>query len=243
MPEVCDGIRARLFLLADPAYRAFQQPLIPTVPPERVIGVRTPALRALARELAGTSAAETFRADLPHRYFEENQLHAFLIERIRHFGETVAALEAFLPYVDNWATCDQMRPPALGQDGAALAIRCRAWLASGRVYTVRFGLVTLMRYFLGAGKSAFPPDPEVPALAVAAAGEDYYTRMAAAWLFAEGLTWQYELFLPWLTDCRLPPELHRMTVRKALDSYRVPAERKAVIRRTWTVRTQAAERT
>ena len=86
---------------------------------------------ALARELAGTPAAETFRADLPHRYFEENQLHAFLIERIRHFGETVAALEAFLPYVDNWATCDQMRPPALGQDGAALAIRCRAWLASG----------------------------------------------------------------------------------------------------------------
>ncbi|UKI12445.1 MAG: hypothetical protein L6V84_06990 [Oscillospiraceae bacterium] len=145
--------------------------------------------------------------------------------------------------MDNWATCDQMRPPALGQDGAALAIRCRAWLASGRVYTVRFGLVTLMRYFLGAGKSAFPPDPEVPALAVAAAGEDYYTRMAAAWLFAEGLTWQYELFLPWLTDCRLPPELHRMTVRKALDSYRVPAERKAVIRRTWTARTQAADRT
>ena len=124
-----------------------------------------------------------------------------------------------------------------------MAIRCRAWLASGRVYTVRFGLVTLMRYFLGAGKSAFPPDPEVPALAVAAAGEDYYTRMAAAWLFAEGLTWQYELFLPWLTDCRLPPELHRMTVRKALDSYRVPAERKAVIRRTWTARTRAADRT
>ena len=222
-------------VLAAPDARAARQAPAVAEPPEPVA--------ALARELAGTSAAETFRADLPHRYFEENQLHAFLIERIRHFGETVAALEAFLPYVDNWATCDQMRPPALGQDGAALAIRCRAWLASGRVYTVRFGLVTLMRYFLGAGKSAFPPDPEVPALAVAAAGEDYYTRMAAAWLFAEGLTWQYELFLPWLTDCRLPPELHRMTVRKALDSYRVPAERKAVIRRTWTARTQAADRT
>ena len=243
MPEVCDGIRARLFLLADPAYRAFQQPLIPTVPPERVIGVRTPALRALARELAGTSAAETFRADLPHRYLDENNLHALILNEEKDYAAAVAALDAFLPYVDNWATCDQMRPPALGQDGAALAIRCRAWLASGRVYTVRFGLVTLMRYFLGAGKSAFPPDPEVPALAVAAAGEDYYTRMAAAWLFAEGLTWQYELFLPWLTDCRLPPELHRMTVRKALDSYRVPAERKAVIRRTWTARTQAADRT
>ena len=113
----------------------------------------------------------------------------------------------------------------------------------GRVYTVRFGLVTLMRYFLGAGKSAFPPDPEIPALAVAAAGGGLLYPHGGGWLFAEGLTWQYERFLPWLTDCRLPPELHRMTVRKALDSYRVPAERKAVIRRTWTARTQAADRT
>lgn len=227
-----DALRARLTALADPAYKAFQSPLIPTVPPERMIGVRTPALRALARELAGSPTADALIRELPHRYFEEDQLHAFLIERIRDYDTTVAALNAFLPYVDNWATCDQMKPTALRQNGTALAAQCRAWLASGQTYTVRFGLVTLMRYFLGNGKHSFPFDPELPALAVAAAGDDYYTRMAAAWLFAEGLAAQYEAFLPWLTEHRLPNELHRMTMRKAQDSYRIPPEHKAALRQT-----------
>lgn len=229
-----DAIRARLISLADPAYREFQLPLLATVSPTRMIGVRTPALRGLARELAGSPTAALFMTELPHRYFEEDQLHAFLIERIQDYDSTITALNAFLPYVDNWATCDQMKPPALRKNGPALAEQCRAWLASGRVYTVRYGLVTLMRYFLGAGKYSFPFDPELPALALAAAGEDYYTRMAAAWLFAEGLAVQYEAFLPWLAEHRLPPELHRMTIRKAQDSYRIPPEHKAVLRRTLT---------
>lgn len=225
MPEVCDGIRARLFLLADPAYRAFQQPLIPTVPPERVIGVRTPALRALARELAGTSAAETFRADLPHRYFEENQLHAFLIERIRHFGETVAALEAFLPYVDNWATCDMLSPKIFKKHLPVVYERVKQWLQSGHVYTVRFGIVTLLGFYL---EDAF--QPEMLRMVAEVTVDDYYVKMAVAWYFSIALVKQYDYAIAYIQKQILEPWTHNKAVQKAIESRRIAPEQKEYLR-------------
>ena len=225
MPEVCDGIRARLFLLADPAYRAFQQPLIPTVPPERVIGVRTPALRALARELAGTSAAETFRADLPHRYFEENQLHAFLIERIRHFGETVAALEAFLPYVDNWATCDMLAVKVVKKHLDTFIDEVYRWMESDHAYTIRFGISMLMRYYL---EDAF--QMEYPEKVAQIRSEEYYVNMMCAWYFATALAKQYDKILPFIEKQKLDVWTHNKTIQKAIESYRITPEQKEYLR-------------
>ena len=139
----------KLFAMQDADYRDFHAKLIPNIPYETIIGVRTPALRAFSKEFWKSAEKDDFMAHLPHTYYEENNLHGFLIEFIRDFDETVAALDAFLPYVDNWATCDMMNPKSLKKDKAALLAVIRRWLASDHAYTVRFGIKTLMQYYLG----------------------------------------------------------------------------------------------
>ena len=141
-------IQEKLFALRDEDYAAFQRPLIPTVRTETFIGVRTPALRKLAKALRGTPEAEALLAALPHAYFEENQLHAFLIAAEQDFDSALAQTEAFLPYIDNWATCDQLTPKAFRKNRPALYARASAWLASAHEYTARFGLKMLMDHFL-----------------------------------------------------------------------------------------------
>lgn len=143
-----ETIRRRLFALQDAKYRTFQARLIPTIDPSLVIGVRTPALRALAKTIDGTPDAEAFTASLPHVYYEENNLHAFLIERIRDFDEAVQAVDAFLPFVNNWATCDSMSPKAFARRPEALLEKIESWMASDAAFTVRFGIGMLMRHFL-----------------------------------------------------------------------------------------------
>ena len=223
--QTVTDIRARLFALADPAYGDFQAGLMPGIPRERIIGVRIPHLRALAKELYGTPAAEAFLAELPHIYYEENNLHGFLLNSIRNFDACLAATERFLPYIDNWATCDGTSPRALILKPDVLLAHVEAWLASDRTYTVRFGIETLMRHFLDTRFSTAYPD------AVAELRSDaYYINMMIAWYFATALAKQYEAAVPYIEQRRLAPWTHNKTIRKAIESCRVTEEHKAYLR-------------
>ena len=161
MPEV-DAIRAQLFVLQDKEYQVFYSRLMPTLPPETVIGVRVPLLRRLAKQLADTPEAELFLQELPHFYYEENALHAFLLESVRDYGTALAATERFLPYVDNWAVCDCFSPKVFAQHKPELLCAIRRWLGSDQVYTVRYGIGMLMRYYLddADGPCAAGGDPQ-----------------------------------------------------------------------------------
>ncbi|MBQ8647321.1 MAG: DNA alkylation repair protein [Oscillospiraceae bacterium] len=198
---------------------------MPTVPPERVIGVRTPALRALARELRGTPDEEAFLRSLPHAYYEEDNLHGILLSGLSGYEETVAALEEFLPYVDNWATCDLLRPRAFARRPAGLTDRLLGWMESGHPYTVRFGMEMLMCHYLEEGFS-----PEWPARVAAVQSEHYYVRMMQAWYFATALAKQYEAVLPFLEQRRLEPWTHNKAIQKAIESLRITPEHKAYLR-------------
>lgn len=219
-------IQARLFSMQDAAYRAFQCKLMPTVDPETVIGVRTPLLRAFAKEIAGTDLANAFLADLPHRYYEENNLHAFLIERIGDYEETIHALNAFLPYVNNWATCDSLSPKCFRRHHADLRREIDRWLASPHTYTVRFAVKLLMNEFLGDDFSLTDAE-RLSSIRT----EDYYIRMAVAWYFATALAKRYDEILPYLTANRLDPWTKTMAIRKARESYRVTGGQKAELKR------------
>lgn len=221
-------IREALFDHADGNYKAFQCPLMPTVDPATVIGVRTPVLRRMAKELRGTAGGDALLAELPHAYFEEYQLHAFLIESIRDFDAALAAVDAFLPFVDNWATCDQLSPKAFKGRFGDLLPHIRRWMAHPHPYTCRFGLGMLMRYGLdGEFDPAFLEEAAAPAVAKR---EEYYVRMMVAWLFATSLAKQYEATLPYLTEKRLPVWTHNKTVQKACESFRVSGEQKMVLK-------------
>ena len=218
-------IQQRLFALQDAGYRDFHAALMPTVDKALVIGVRMPALRALAKELKGTEPASDFMAALPHEYYEENNLHAALIGHIRDFDACMAAVERFLPYVDNWATCDMMNPRALAKDKAALLERIRLWLQSGHTYTVRFGMGMLMNHFL---EEDFRE--EYPALVASVRSEEYYVRMMQAWYFATALAKQYEAAVTYLEQRRLGAWVHNKTIQKARESFRVSQEQKEYLK-------------
>ncbi len=221
-------IHAALMAERDEAYRAFQCPLMPTVDSATVIGVRTPVLRRMAKDLRGTAAASALLTDLPHAYFEENQLHAFLLESMRDFDEAIRATDAFLPYVDNWATCDQLSPRAFRGRFADLKPHSACWMAAEHTYTVRFGIGMLMR--CGLDEHFTPEHLAAVASPAILAREDYYIRMMVAWFFATALAKQYDATLPYIRDRRLPAWTHRMTIRKACESFRVSEERKAILR-------------
>ena len=218
-------IQQRLFALQDAGYRDFHAALMPTVDKALVIGVRMPALRALAKELKGTELAADFMAQLPHKYYEEDNLHAALIGHIRDFDACMAAVERFLPYVDNWATCDMMNPKALAKDKAALLERIRLWLQSGHTYTVRFGMEMLMNHFL---EEDFRE--EYLALVASVRSEEYYVRMMQAWYFATALAKQYEAAVTYLEQRRLGAWVHNKTIQKARESFRVSQEQKEYLK-------------
>jgi 3-methyladenine DNA glycosylase AlkD len=224
-PSLLTRLQTELFQMQDPGYRAFQCRLLPTVPPETVIGVRTPALRAYAKELLKTETAAAFLRALPHSYFDENQLHAFLLSELRDYPRCLAELERFLPYVDNWATCDQLSPRVFRKHRPELLERIRVWLASDAPYTVRFGLGMLMEHFLDGDFR-----PEYLDWASALRWEDYYVKMMVAWYFATALAKQYESALPCLEQGRLDAWTHCKAIQKAIESRRIPPERKAYLK-------------
>lgn len=218
-------IRERLFSLQDPKYQAFHAGLIPTVDPKHIIGVRVPQLRALAKELYGTEDAAAFLRDLPHTYYDENTLHGILVSMIRDADECIEALDTFLPYVDNWATCDLTSPKVFKKHPPRLIPKIRGWLGSDETYTVRFGINMLMWFYLD---EVF--DPEYLNWVAEVSSEEYYIRMGAAWYFATALAKQPEAALPFIREQRLDPWTHNKTIRKAIESFRISQEMKDELR-------------
>ena len=218
-------IRARLFELQDLSYRDFQCKLMPTVDPDTVIGVRTPELRKLAKSFSKEPEAEAFLRTLPHRYYEENNLHGFLIETMKDYSQVIAALDAFLPYVDNWATCDLMSPKIFKKHLPELREQIQVWMASSHTYTIRFGIEMLMTFYLD---EQF--QPEYLDWVADVHSEEYYVNMMIAWYFATALAKQYDAALPYLQEHRLEPWTHNKAIQKAIESYRITDEQKAYLR-------------
>lgn len=225
MNEILRDIRERLFERQDLQYREFQAKLMPTVDPETVIGVRTPELRALAKAYAKTPESREFLKLLPHKYYEENNLHGFLLETVKDYGEAVQYVEAFLPYVDNWATCDLLSPKAFRKHPPELRKQIRRWVEDAHTYTVRFGLGMLMSFYLDEGFQMEDLD-----LAAGVRREEYYVKMMAAWYFATALAKQYDAALPYLRQRRLDRWTHNKTIQKAVESYRITPEQKDELR-------------
>lgn len=219
-------VRARLFEMRDEWYKGFQGKLIPNVVPDCIIGVRTPRLRAYAREFGKDPGAWEFMKRLPHTYYEENNLHACLIEQIRDYDTLISALNEFLPYIDNWATCDMLRPKLLKKHRDRLLGQIKKWLLDEHPYTIRFGLEMLMLFYLD---DFF--QPEFLELAAQIDREEYYVRMMAAWFFATALASQYEAALPYLTQKRLPVWIHNKTIQKAVESSRISDDQKVLLRK------------
>lgn len=221
-----EEIREELFRLRDEGYGEFQSRLLPTVAPASIVGVRTPALRAYAKQLSGREDIRAFLDDLPHRYFDENQLHAFIISGIRDFDRCMEEVVRFLPFVDNWATCDQLSPKVFKKHRPELLARIKEWIASPATYTVRFGLGMLMQHFLDGDF-----DAAYLSMAAGVRSEEYYIRMMVAWYFATALAKQYDAAIPYIEERRLDPWTHNKTIQKSVESFRIPAERKAYLKR------------
>ncbi len=213
-----NGIRESLLALRDEKYHAFQSRLVPTLDPETMIGVRMPGIRALAKRIHSTDEAAAFMTELPHRYYEENILHGVLISSISDPDECIRAVEEFLPYVDNWAVCDCIVPKCFRSCPPGLLDKAYSWLTSDRPYTIRYGLGVLMNFYLE--DDVFTPEMLEKAAAVRSG--DYYVQMGAAWYFATALAKQPAAALTILD--KLDPVTRRMTVRKAVESFRVSEE-------------------
>lgn len=237
-------IQNRLASLADPEFRSFHMKLIPTVKPERVLGVRTPAVRALAKEIMSEpDDCRAFLNDLPHGFYDEDQLHAVIISGMRDVCQAMTELEKFLPYVDNWATCDILSPSCFKKDPKTLRDFCYDTLVPYRssdvapdmVYTVRFAVNMLMKFFLGDRLERWMPDT-VASLVCTEDNErfpraDYYLDMGAAWYFATALAYNHDDILPYLSERgRLRDTVRRMAVRKSIESYRIDDKTKAYLR-------------
>ncbi|MBP3543663.1 MAG: DNA alkylation repair protein [Lachnospiraceae bacterium] len=218
-------ITERLFALQDLGYKEFHSKLMPTVSTEVIIGVRTPMIRKLAKEIAGSKDAEEFLKILPHTYYEENNLHGCLVEAIKDYDRCVEELDKFLPYVDNWATCDLMTPKVFKKHTEELLVEIERWLASEHTYTVRFGIEMFMKFYLDENFRA-----EYADMVAAVRSEEYYVNMMIAWYFATALAKQYEGVLPYLTERRLDVWTHNKTIQKALESYRITEEQKAELK-------------
>uniref|UniRef100_UPI0040575033 DNA alkylation repair protein n=1 Tax=Acetatifactor sp. TaxID=1872090 RepID=UPI0040575033 len=223
--SIQEKIQNDLFTMQDIEYRDFHSKLIPNINPELVIGVRTPELRKYAKQLAKTPSACEFLNILPHQYYEENNLHGFLIEGMKDFNTVIQALDTFLPYVDNWATCDMMAPKVFKKHLPELLTKIKEWMASEHVYAVRFGMGMLLKYYLD---DAF--SPKYLEWVTSVKSEEYYIKMMVAWYFATALAKQYEATLPYIEKRSLEQWTHNKAIQKASESYRITPEQKEYLR-------------
>ena len=223
--EVIEKVQAELFEMQDLTYRDFHAKLIPTIDKETVIGVRTPMLRVYAKKFGKTADAVTFLEVLPHKYYEENNLHGLLIEQIKDYPACIAAIERFLPYVDNWATCDMIALRTMKKHLDVFIQEVYSWMASDHPYIVRFGIGMLMRYYLD---EQFKP--EYPEIVAEIKSDEYYVNMMRAWYFATALAKQYDQILPYLEEKKLDTWTHNKTIQKAVESYRIAPEQKCYLR-------------
>ncbi|MCR5403226.1 MAG: DNA alkylation repair protein [Butyrivibrio sp.] len=218
-------LQRKLYDLQDLKYRDMQIKIIPTIEPESVIGVRTPELKALAKEILKSGDYKEFLEELPHKYFDENQLHAFIISGLKDFNECMDELEIFLPYVNNWATCDQMSPKVFKKHREELLTHIKEWIKSDKTYTVRFGVGMLMEHFLDADY-----DTEYPEMVAKIKSEEYYVNMMIAWYFATALAKQYESILPFIEQKRLDYWTHNKAIQKSVESRRITDEQKEYLK-------------
>ena len=226
LKTIDNGLQAALMGMADPAYKAFHCSLMPTVDTAAVMGVRMPALRKFAVGMKKRGVADAFLSELPHRFYEENNLHGILISQMKSYTDTVKALDAFLPHVNNWATCDLLSPISFRICPEELPAKIKVWLACEHVYTVRFGIGVLMKYYLD---DAF--SPEYLHWVAQISSDEYYIKMMQAWYFATALSKQYAAALPILTENRLPTWVHNKAIQKALESNRISKETKEYLKK------------
>ncbi len=225
MNSICEKIRALLFENRDEEYKRFNASLIPTVESDRVIGVRMPVIRKIAKQLFSEGGFESFLLSLPHEYHEENLLHACLVEQIKDFDLCLKETERFLLFVDNWAVCDCFSPRCFGKNKERLLEKLRLWLSCNLTYTVRFAMNMLMKHFLDADFKE-----EYLYLVGDVESEEYYVRMMQAWFFATALAKQYSRTLPFIEQKRLSPWVHNKTIQKARESFRLSREQKEYLK-------------
>ena len=220
-----DEIVETLFRMRDEAYALMQAKIIPTAAADRIIGVRTPALRAFAKSLYTSPDVDGFLSCLPHPYFDEDQLHAFVISLEKDFDRCLRRVDAFLPFIDNWATCDQLLPKAFKKEPEKLLPSIHVWIESHRTYTVRFAIGMLMQHFLDERFELKYAD-----LVARVRSEEYYVNMMIAWYFATALAKQYEFVLPFLEEKKLAPWVHNKAIQKSVESRRITEEQKRYLR-------------
>ena len=225
MAGIVEEIRAELFKLQDEKYRDFQVKLIPGKDTDTMIGVRTPDLRKYAKTLGKNDKIEGFLNDLPHKYFDEDQLHAFIISEMKDYGKCMEETEKFLPYVDNWATCDQMSPKIFKKHKTELLEAIKEWIKSDKTYTIRFSIGMLMQHFLDEDF-----DIAYPEMVASVRSEEYYVNMMIAWYFATALAKQYETILPFIEGKKLDTWTHNKAIQKSVESYRITPEQKDYLR-------------
>ena len=215
----------RLIEVKDGEYRKFQAKLVPNIPPETILGVRTPQMRKIAKEVYESGYRDEFLNDLPHKYYEENLIHFFVLALIKDFDECVKMVEIFLPYVDCWPVSDQATPKSFKKNHQKLLPYIKKWISSNHVYTARFGLRMLMNEYLG---EDFKED--YLELAACKKGEDYYLKMMIAWFFATALAKRYDESVKYIEDRRLDEWTHKKVIQKAVESYRVSDEHKKYLK-------------
>lgn len=222
--RLMEKIVKELFEMQDEKYRDFQSALIPGSDLEKVIGIRTPLLRKYAKNLP-LEDAKAFLLELPHEYFDENQLHAFIVSEIKDIDACIKEVNTFLPYVDNWATCDQMSPVIFKKHKDKLLVEVKRWIASSETYTVRFGIKMLMQHFLDEDFNL-----EYPEMVAKIQSEEYYVKMMIAWYFATALAKQYDSVIPFIEEGRLEKWTHNKAIQKSIESYRITTEQKKYLR-------------
>ena len=220
-----EEIQKQLFELQDMAYRDFHSRLMPDIDKETVIGIRVPVLRKYAKSIAGTELSEKFIKELPHRYYEENNLHMMLITGIKDYEKCLSEIERFLPYIDNWATCDFPAPKCFEDHKEELLPVIKRWIASSETYTIRYGIGMLMRLYLDEDF-----DPEYVRLVVGVKSDEYYVNMMIAWYMATALAKQWDAVIPYIEEHCMSDWVHRKTIQKAVESYRITDEQKRYLK-------------
>ena len=215
-----------LFKLQDKEYREFQSKLIPNINKERIIGVRTPLLRQLSKIIIKENNYSDFLNDLPHKYFDENQIHAFIISEIKDYDECLFEFNKFLPYIDNWATCDQSSPKIFLKNSDKLINEIKRWIKSKDTYTIRFGIGMLMRIYLDDNFK-----PEYLKMVSNIKSDEYYVNMMIAWFFATALAKQYDSTIEYIKNYKLDKWVHNKIIQKSIESYRISKEKKEYLKK------------
>ena len=220
-----EEIQKHLFELQDMAYRDFHSRLMPGIDKETIIGIRVPVLRKYAKSIAGTELSEKFIKELPHHYYEENNLHMMLITRIKDYDRCISEIERFLPYIDNWATCDFPAPKCFENHKEELLPVIKCWIASSETYTIRYGIGMLMRLYLDEDFES-----EYVKLVAGVESDEYYVNMMIAWYMATALAKQWDAVIPYIEEHRMSDWVHRKTIQKAVESYRITDEQKRYLK-------------